>query len=309
MKNNRLKLLLACCAGLLGGCAWLASDPVPPPPPPPPQIELMQGKVPDEISGLVKRDTKGAVTGFKPLAAARDAVNQAAASPEVANYAQEPLAQAQTALKQAEQRWQAIAAAPLADPQALAEAAHAAHTAKRWGQIAREQARREVGLRALAQTHNQRVQRDAENAHWQGKQLVPGELGRLRFAVGTATLSGDSRAVIQRLAKFMQDHPQYQLRIAGYTDNTAPSAANLDAFLAERPEVASAAATPEQRAAAYNLAMSKRRAQAVRKALEAAGIAAERLSVQGYGSAHPVADNDTAAGRRHNRRVEVTVVP
>ena len=38
------------------------------------------------------------------------------------------------------------------------------------------------------------------------------------------------------------------------------------------------------------------------------GIAAERLEVAGYGESRPVADNDTAAGRERNRRVQLGVV-
>lgn len=62
-------------------------------------------------------------------------------------------------------------------------------------------------------------------------------------------------------------------------------------------------------AAEMNQALSVRRAEAVMTALIANGVAAERVSVQGYGSTRPIADNDTPAGRANNRRVEIVVQP
>jgi OmpA-OmpF porin, OOP family len=51
--------------------------------------------------------------------------------------------------------------------------------------------------------------------------------------------------------------------------------------------------------------LSQRRAEAVLNYFIAQGIEADRLSAKGYGEAEPIADNDTAAGRFKNRRVEL----
>ena len=56
---------------------------------------------------------------------------------------------------------------------------------------------------------------------------------------------------------------------------------------------------------AYNLDLSKRRAQSAVDYLVAKGIDASRITVAGYGEARPVADNATAEGRAKNRRVEL----
>ena len=56
---------------------------------------------------------------------------------------------------------------------------------------------------------------------------------------------------------------------------------------------------------AYNMGLSLRRAEAVRRYLVGKGIAADRLIVRGYGESRPVADNATAEGRFQNRRVEL----
>jgi OOP family OmpA-OmpF porin len=57
---------------------------------------------------------------------------------------------------------------------------------------------------------------------------------------------------------------------------------------------------------AYNLKLSDRRANSVKKYLEEKyGIAAGRLDASGYGETKPIADNSTAEGRTQNRRVIV----
>ncbi len=55
----------------------------------------------------------------------------------------------------------------------------------------------------------------------------------------------------------------------------------------------------------YNMGLSLRRAQAVKTYLEAKGVPAGRMSVEGYGETMPKFGNDTSEGRRLNRRVEI----
>jgi len=55
----------------------------------------------------------------------------------------------------------------------------------------------------------------------------------------------------------------------------------------------------------YNLDLSGRRAQAVRRELARHLPAGITLVARGRGESDPVADNATASGRRHNRRVEI----
>jgi outer membrane protein OmpA-like peptidoglycan-associated protein len=57
--------------------------------------------------------------------------------------------------------------------------------------------------------------------------------------------------------------------------------------------------------AGANRVLSQRRADAVRDALIAAGVAAARISSVGLGEDQPVASNDTEEGRARNRRVDV----
>jgi len=67
--------------------------------------------------------------------------------------------------------------------------------------------------------------------------------------------------------------------------------------------------TDSQGGAPYNQELSQHRAQAVRDYLVTRGIASDRISAEGRGSTHSVADNATAEGRADNRRVEIVVQP
>ena len=72
-----------------------------------------------------------------------------------------------------------------------------------------------------------------------------------------------------------------KLNVGGYSDNVGP--------------------------ASTNLALSKKRAEAVRAFLVKHGVAADSLSAQGFGDEHPIADNSTASGRFANRRIDFAV--
>ncbi|TDQ73333.1 OmpA family protein [Sphingobacterium yanglingense] len=56
---------------------------------------------------------------------------------------------------------------------------------------------------------------------------------------------------------------------------------------------------------AYNVSLSKDRANAVKQYLVNAGVSASSINANGYGEANPIASNATEAGRVQNRRVEI----
>jgi OmpA-OmpF porin, OOP family len=58
---------------------------------------------------------------------------------------------------------------------------------------------------------------------------------------------------------------------------------------------------------AANLKLSQDRAANVMKEIVVLGVAPERLSAEGYGEQHPVADNTTETGRQQNRRIALRV--
>lgn len=67
--------------------------------------------------------------------------------------------------------------------------------------------------------------------------------------------------------------------------------------------------TDSQGGATYNQDLSQRRAQVVRDYLVSRGIAADRITAQGFGPTRSIADNNSAEGRANNRRVEIVVQP
>ncbi|HSM51847.1 MAG TPA: OmpA family protein, partial [Thermoanaerobaculia bacterium] len=125
--------------------------------------------------------------------------------------------------------------------------------------------------------------------HWSGS--VGGEVARALAAEGRARLYGiefdldsaairpESGAVLDDVARALAAHPEWRLAIEGHTDATGT--------------------------AAHNQELSAARAAAVRDALAARGVSAERLRTLGFGSSRPVSDNATALGRARNRRVEI----
>lgn len=106
---------------------------------------------------------------------------------------------------------------------------------------------------------------------------------RVTFRSGSAELEAEnSEAQLNNLAEILKDNPAVRIKIGGYTDSTG----NADA----------------------NTQLSQARADAVRNALIAKSISADRLEAEGYGSQHPVASNATEEGRAQNRRMALRVI-
>jgi outer membrane protein OmpA-like peptidoglycan-associated protein len=100
------------------------------------------------------------------------------------------------------------------------------------------------------------------------------------FDTGNASLKAESVPALEEIAKLMKSNTSLKLRVVGHTDN--------------------------QGALDTNIALSKRRAEAVTAALASThGIAAQRLSAFGVADLAPVASNSAEEGRAKNRRVEL----
>jgi outer membrane protein OmpA-like peptidoglycan-associated protein len=67
--------------------------------------------------------------------------------------------------------------------------------------------------------------------------------------------------------------------------------------------------TDSQGSASFNQDLSQRRASSVRDYLVSHGLAADRVTAQGFGAGRPIADNTSPEGRANNRRVEIVVQP
>lgn len=106
-------------------------------------------------------------------------------------------------------------------------------------------------------------------------------LGSVLFETGQATLQTGSQRTVEKVARFLNEYPERDILIEGFTDSMG--------------------------AEEYNQKLSQQRAQAVRDLLVTYGVDASRVKTEGYGEQYPVASNDSAAGRQQNRRVEVVV--
>ena len=105
----------------------------------------------------------------------------------------------------------------------------------------------------------------------------------INFPTASAEIPAAGKALLQQAAVAFKQLPAGTVvEIGGYTDNTGDPAANVQ--------------------------LSQQRAEAVRAVLVQAGVDPSMLVAKGYGSASPIAGNDTLEGRFRNRRIEYRVI-
>ncbi len=109
-----------------------------------------------------------------------------------------------------------------------------------------------------------------------------GILRGVEFQQDSATLTDESGAQLRMVKQKLSDFPNVRLVIMGHTDNQL---------------------SPEE-----SKALSLKRANSVMAFLVTEGVDASRLSVEGFGSSLPLAQNVTEADRRRNRRIELRVL-
>ncbi|HXZ31387.1 MAG TPA: OmpA family protein [Terriglobales bacterium] len=101
------------------------------------------------------------------------------------------------------------------------------------------------------------------------------------FDPGQYTLKPAARERLARISGIVLAYPELKLQIEGYTDSTGGDE--------------------------FNQRLSEKRAATVRDYLVDSGISINNVFAKGMGKANPIADNNTAAGRKLNRRVEMIV--
>src|SRR5262249_22178618 len=107
-------------------------------------------------------------------------------------------------------------------------------------------------------------------------------VGDVLFAPGKAEVGPGAQRSIDKLADFLKAYPRRNVLIEGFSDNIGGES--------------------------FTIKRSQQRADAVRHLLAARGVPRRRTRTRGYGPKFPVVDNDPAAGRKQNRRVEVLVL-
>jgi outer membrane protein OmpA-like peptidoglycan-associated protein len=133
---------------------------------------------------------------------------------------------------------------------------------------------------ALAAEQARAEQLEALNAQQSDRGIVV-TLGDVLFDTGRSELKSGAARDLDNVAAFLQQNPERQVLIEGFTDSVGEEE--------------------------YNRGLSERRAASVREALVTRGVDASRITTHGYGEQYPVATNEDAGGRQLNRRVEVVV--
>jgi outer membrane protein OmpA-like peptidoglycan-associated protein len=102
------------------------------------------------------------------------------------------------------------------------------------------------------------------------------------FDTGKSSIKAESTSVMVDIIQILNEYPNAKFTVEGHTDSVG--------------------------GASTNQKLSESRANAVRDFLIDKGIGADRLSAIGYGEDKPIATNNTRAGRKQNRRVEINLI-
>jgi outer membrane protein OmpA-like peptidoglycan-associated protein len=101
----------------------------------------------------------------------------------------------------------------------------------------------------------------------------------INFKSGSPEMSFESFQALEPILNQLKQYPDVVIEIRGHSDSVGNYTKNMQ--------------------------LSQLRAEAVRQYLISKGINPDRVRAAGFGSSSPIADNQTAAGRAQNRRIEV----
>lgn len=105
---------------------------------------------------------------------------------------------------------------------------------------------------------------------------------RVNFDFDKSNIRKEDVADLEKAVAFVKKYPDSKVSVEGHTDSRGTDK--------------------------YNLKLSQRRADAVKKYLVDKGEKGDRITAVGKGEAYPIADNKTDKGRFENRRVEVLII-
>ncbi len=180
-----------------------------------------------------------------------------------------------------------------ANGQTPAQVDHLAYITNQRVEVAKQTLLLKNAEQGLAQAPALRTQAqlDARNAQVDTllQQLKPKEtprgtvitLGDVLFQIDRSELTPNGLQNVQQLGNYLQQNPNSQVVVEGFTDNTGTTD--------------------------HNLRLSQARADSVRSALVAMGVSPTRITTHGFGKDYPVASNASPDSRTLNRRVEVTI--
>ena len=170
------------------------------------------------------------------------------------------------------------------DIQQIAELSDQLEQFKTLAQLKSEEADQ---LRRAKELLEQRLGAGEASVGYDDRGLIARLLDQVLFDSGKAKLRRGAHAVLDKVAQVLQEVPNQPVGVEGHTDNVPIKYSGW----------------------ASNQELSLARANAVVDYLVQQGVDRGRLTAVGYGEEKPIASNDTSAGRQHNRRVEIVILP
>lgn len=125
----------------------------------------------------------------------------------------------------------------------------------------------------------QTVREETMNAAGPAVYEAGAALNNIYFATNSHELDEKSFAELDLWVEFFKNRSDIAIELLGHTDSVGSDE--------------------------YNLRLSEQRAISVSKYLVGKGISEKRITIKGYGSSQPVAENKTEEGRKKNRRLEI----
>jgi outer membrane protein OmpA-like peptidoglycan-associated protein len=134
----------------------------------------------------------------------------------------------------------------------------------------------EAKLRQRLENTGVSVTRDGDN-------IILNMPGNITFEVNKTDVKPNFVEVLGSVALVLKEYKSTMIEVAGHTDSTGSDS--------------------------YNQLLSQQRAHSVSNILIQSGVEGIRIDTVGYGETRPTASNQSASGRRQNRRVELTLLP
>lgn len=164
--------------------------------------------------------------------------------------------------------------------------------------LEQERAAKEEEIRRLTRTQEE-LSRSLQDEIAKGNitiqqvrdRLTINMVDRVLFDSGRAQIKPAGLKVLKQVSDVLNKVTDKQIRIEGHTDNVPISTKLQDRFKTNW-ELSTARATT-----------------VVRYLIDQGGVQPQALSAVGYADTHPIAGNDSEAGRSSNRRIEIVLYP
>ena len=109
--------------------------------------------------------------------------------------------------------------------------------------------------------------------------FINSEQNRFLFSASSSKLSAENIAILENIKALLSQYPNVTITVEGHASSDGSSA--------------------------YNQKLSEKRAAALKDHLVTSGVSPDRVKTIGYGETKPIDENNTAKGRKNNRRAEI----